>query len=164
MVKQRAPEHSGRVIGLIADTHGQIRSECAKAMAGVDLILHAGDVGGTHVLAELERIAPVRAVYGNTDVLASGLPASLELDVDGVSIHVSHGHELGSPTPARLVQRYGADVIVYGHTHRALVERIGRQLIVNPGAAGPARFRLVPSVGRLVVRDGEATVDLVALV
>jgi putative phosphoesterase len=152
------------VIGLIADTHGQVRPECARALTGVELILHAGDVGGAHVLEELGRIAPVRAVCGNTDLLTSGLPAAVDLEVDGVSIHVSHGHELGAPTPTRLVERYGADVVVYGHTHRALVERIGRQLIVNPGAAGPARFRFVPSVARLVIADGAATVDLVALV
>lgn len=153
-----------RVIGLIADTHGRVRPECARALAGVELILHAGDVGGAHVIEELGRIAPVRAVCGNTDLLSSGLPASVDLEVDGLSVHVSHGHELGAPTPTRLVERYGADVIVYGHTHRTRVERIGRQLIVNPGAAGPARFHFVPSVARLVIAGGEASVDLVALV
>lgn len=151
-------------VGLIADTHGRVRPECARALAGVELILHAGDVGGAHVLDELGRIAPVRAVYGNTDVFGEGLPATLDLEVGGVSLHVSHGHELGMPTPARLVQRYGADVIVFGHTHRALVERIGRQLVINPGAAGPARFHFVPSVARLTVEDGAANVEVVALV
>jgi putative phosphoesterase len=152
-----------RIIGLISDTHGQVRAACAQALAGVELILHAGDVGGAHVLEALEQIAPVRAVHGNTDVFGAGLPASLHVDVGGLSIHVSHGHELGSPTPATLAARYGADVIVYGHTHRALVERIGRHLVVNPGAAGPTRFRLVPSAARLVIEDGQARVEIVPL-
>jgi putative phosphoesterase len=83
------------------------------------------------------------------------------LDVEGVSIHVSHGHELGSPTPERLVQQYGADVLVFGHTHRALVRRLGRQLVVNPGAAGPRRFDVRPSVARLRVNGTETTVEIV---
>lgn len=154
-----------RDIGLISDTHGLVRPEVFTALAGVDLILHAGDVGGGHVLDELGRIAPVQAVGGNTDIAPDPrLQARVSVLVDGVRIHVSHGHELGAPTPAGLVTRYDADVIVYGHTHRALVERIGRQLVVNPGAAGPGRFRLVPSVARLVIAHGAADVRVVALV
>ena len=68
------------------------------------------------------------------------------------------------PSPLGLVNRYDADVIVYGHTHRARVERIGRQLVVNPGAAGPGRFRLVPSVGRLTIENGEADAEILAIV
>ena len=152
------------VVRLVSDTHGLVRPECLRALAGVDLILHAGDVGGDDVIATLRTVAPVHAVHGNTDPLIGGLPATVSLDVGGVSIHVSHGNELGAPTPARLVQRYGADVIVFGHTHRAVIERIGRQLVVNPGAAGPARFRLVPSIARLVVEGGAADASIVALV
>ncbi len=153
------------MIGLIADTHGLVRPTCLTALRGCELILHSGDVGGPSVLATLAEIAPVRAVRGNVDPLADPeLADALDLVVGGLSIHVSHGHELGSPTPVRLVERYGADVIVYGHTHRAVVERIGRQLVVNPGAAGAARFHLVPSVARLTIAGGGATVDLVPLV
>jgi putative phosphoesterase len=141
-----------------------VRRECLSALRGVDVILHAGDVGGAHVLEELARVAPVRAVSGNVDALTSGLPATLELEVGGLTVHVSHGHELGVPRPTGLVQRYGADIIVYGHTHRALVEWVGRQLVVNPGAAGPARFHLVPSVAWLRIAGGEADVELRALV
>src|SRR5512132_1554661 len=89
-------------VGLISDTHGLVRPEVHTALAGVELILHAGDVGDDAILDELETIAPVRAVYGNTD--APGRPRlreSLALVLGGVRIHVSHGHELGSPTPAR---------------------------------------------------------------
>jgi putative phosphoesterase len=153
------------VIGLIADTHGLVRPEALTALAGVDAILHAGDVGGSHVIAALADLAIVHAVRGNVDPAnAPGLVPQLDLVFDGVSVHVSHGHELGSPTPLRLAERYDADVIVYGHTHRPLIERIGRQLIVNPGAAGPARFHLVPSVARLTIRDGDVQADLLALV
>jgi putative phosphoesterase len=152
-------------IGLISDTHGLMRPEALSALDGVDVILHAGDVGGTHVIDALQHIAPVHAVFGNVDPSsAPGLSARVDLDLDGVSIHVSHGHELGSPTPVKLVERYDADVIVFGHTHRPLIERIGRQLIVNPGAAGPARFHLTPSVGLLVISNSECEPRLLPLV
>jgi putative phosphoesterase len=153
-----------RLIGLIADTHGVVRADVHTALAGVEVILHAGDVGGQDILDELALIAPVRAVYGNTD--PAGDPAlveSLVYAVDGLDIHVSHGHEVGSPNPARLAARYPQPVIVYGHTHRPLVTRLGDQLIVNPGAAGPRRFDLVPSVARLTIDDGRAEVELVPL-
>ena len=152
------------LIGLISDTHGMVRPQVHDALAGVELILHAGDVGSDEILDELETIAPVRAVYGNTD--APGRPRlaeSIDLVLGGVSVHVSHGHEVGSPTPARLVERYAADVIVYGHTHRQLITRVGAQLVVNPGAAGARRFRLEPSVALLSIKDGLVDVELVPL-
>ena len=152
------------VIGLISDTHGLLRSEVFEALAGVDLILHAGDVGGHSILVELAAIAPVRAVYGNTDTPGDpSLAASVNLDVEGVSIHVSHGHELGSPTPEKLLNRYDADVLVFGHTHRPLIERSGTRLVVNPGAAGPKRFNLKPSVAKMRVEQGDVTVEIVWL-
>ena len=151
------------VIGLISDTHGLVRASVFDALAGVELILHAGDVGAG-VLEELAAIAPVRAVYGNTD--APGDPAlaeSIETTLGGLSIHVSHGHEVGRPSPERLAAVYGADVIVYGHTHRQRIERVGERLVVNPGAAGPRRFDLVASVARLTIHDGVADVELISL-
>ena len=151
-------------IGLISDTHGLVRAEVFDALAGVELILHAGDVGGDDVLDALEAIAPVRAVYGNTD--PPGWPRLKQEIVHragGLTVHVSHGHELGSPTPAKLLARYAADVLVYGHTHRQLVTRAGGRLVVNPGAAGPRRFDVVPSVARLVIAGGEATVEVIPL-
>jgi len=78
-------------------------------------------------------------------------------------VHVSHGHEVGSPTPAKLAARYDADVVVFGHTHRPLVSRLGNQLFVNPGAAGPQRFNLTPSVARLTIVRGNAEVEIVAI-
>lgn len=150
------PAHgtSPRRIGLISDTHGQVRTRVHQALAGVELILHAGDVGDSDVLMELELIAPVRAVFGNTDIPGDPqLSAEITLEIDGITIHVSHGHELGSPTPQALLERYPQDVLVYGHTHRQLVTQAGGRLVVNPGAAGPARFNLVPSVAILTLGD-----------
>lgn len=141
------------IIGLISDTHGLMRPEALRAFEGVDLILHAGDVGRSAVLDALRGIAPVHAVAGNVDVPGHGLPLVVDLELEGVRVHVSHGHETGSPTPERLVSRYDADVIVYGHTHRALMRRTGTALVVNPGAAGPVRFRLAPSVALLDIPE-----------
>lgn len=149
------------VVGLISDTHGLVRAEVHTALAGVERILHAGDVGGDEILDELELIAPVAAVYGNTDRPGDPrLREALDIEIGGLRVHVSHGHEVGSPTPERLAARYDADVIVYGHTHRQRVERVGERLVVNPGAAGPRRFDLVPCVAILTVGDGRAAVEL----
>ena len=153
-----------REIGLISDTHGLLRPDVHAALAGVKLILHAGDVGGEEILDELALIAPVRAVYGNTDPSDHpGLVEAIDLTIDGVRIHVSHGHEVRRPTPALLAATYAADVIVYGHTHRQLVQQVGDVLVVNPGAAGARRFDLEPSVARLRIADGRANVTIVLL-
>lgn len=151
------------LVGLISDTHGILRAEALAALAGADLILHAGDVGARSVLQELQGMAPVKAVHGNVDEPALELPAELELSLEGATVHVSHGHEIGSPTPAALVRRYKADVIVYGHTHRPLIERAGTTLVVNPGAAGPRRFNLQPSIAVLTLTDRTAHAKLIYL-
>lgn len=151
-------------LGLISDTHGLVRSGVHDALTGVALILHAGDVGGQEILDELGLIAPVRAVFGNTDPEDSpGLVPELVLTIGGLKVHVSHGHEVGSPTPVKLAERYDADVIVYGHTHRQLVTRIGGRLVINPGAAGPRRFNLRPSVARLTISERKAEVEIVEI-
>jgi putative phosphoesterase len=154
---------AARVIGLISDTHGLVRPAVFGALDGVELILHAGDVGES-VLEELAAIAPIEAVYGNTDPTDDPrLAQSIERTVDGVRIHVSHGHELGSPTPERLLAKYDADVIVYGHTHQQKVVETNGRLVVNPGAAGQRRFKLKPSVGILTIDGGVARVEIVEL-
>jgi hypothetical protein len=143
------------LIGLVSDTHGLVRPAIFDALSGVELILHAGDVGGPGVLEELRAIAPVQAVYGNVDAPDDpNLSASIEWVADGMRIHVSHGHELGIPSLESLLARYDADVIVYGHTHKALVHRPGARLVVNPGAAGPKRFNIRPSVAVLTTAPG----------
>jgi uncharacterized protein len=152
-----------RVIGLISDTHGLVRPGIAAAFAGVDRILHAGDVGDG-VLAALSQLAPVDAVSGNVDDPADpALKRERSLTVDGVTIHVSHGHELGRPTPDLLLARYNGDVLVFGHTHKAVVVKAGGRLVVNPGAAGPRRFDLQPSVARLTIDHGVADVEIISL-
>lgn len=152
------------LIGLVSDTHGLVRAELHTALAGVELILHAGDVGGDDVLDELGLIAPVLAVYGNTDMPGDPrLVSAIDREFDGVTVHVSHGHEVGSPTPEKLLARYPAQVIVYGHTHRQLVSHADGRLVVNPGAAGARRFRLEPSVGLLRLDGDRVTVEIVEL-
>ena len=151
------------LIGLISDTHGLVRPEVFGALNGVELILHAGDVG-EGVLEELAAIAPVEAVRGNTDLVDDPrLAQSIERAIGGVRIHVSHGHELGGPTPERLLAKYDADVIVYGHTHQQKVVVLNNRLVVNPGAAGQRRFKLKPSVGILTIDGGVARVEIVEL-
>lgn len=152
------------MIGLVSDTHGMVRASLFEALAGVERILHAGDVGPDDVLHDLESIAPVSAVFGNTDQPNNArLSQELVLEIGGVSVHVSHGHELGSPTPAKLLAAYPQRVLVYGHTHRQLITEVDGRIVINPGAAGARRFDLLPSVAILVIDDGAASVSLIAL-
>jgi putative phosphoesterase len=151
-------------VGLISDTHGLLRPEVHAVFAGVSRILHAGDVCADDILDELGVIAPTQAVYGNCDdPFDPRLREALDVTIGGVRIHVQHGHELGRPRPAQVAAAYDADVCVYGHTHRQLVERVDGRLIVNPGAAGPRRFDLEPCVAILTIADGAATVELIPL-
>ncbi len=152
------------VIGLIADTHGLLRPEAVAALEGVELILHAGDVGSRDVLVELGLVAPVLAVYGNVDdPFTPELDEQRYVDVGGWSLLVTHGHLLRRLSPDALLRQYDAQVVIYGHTHRALVHRAGGRLVVNPGAAGPRRFDIVPSVARLTLTPHEADVEIIPL-
>jgi uncharacterized protein len=146
-------------IGLISDTHGRLRPGVFDAFAGVELILHAGDVGPLDLLAELEAIAPVHAVIGNTDgfELRSRAQDVFELQLAGHLVVLLHGHTLGSPTPELLRAAHPeADVIIYGHTHRQRIDILDGCVIVNPGAAGPARFNLQPAVAILTLEEGQS--------
>jgi putative phosphoesterase len=109
------------------------------------------------VLKALRAIAPVRAVFGNVDDPHDpSLERTIDLTVGRWRVHVSHGHEVGRPTPEVLLRRYPGDILIYGHTHRALVHRDGGRLVINPGAAGPRRFNLKPSVAILrLEKDAE---------
>jgi uncharacterized protein len=141
-----------------------LRPEVFKVFEGVDWILHAGDVGDDDILDELETIAPVLAVRGNTDWIDNPrLPAERHLVISGVAVHLSHGHEVGAK-PITLLAAYGdADVIIYGHTHRELITQVEGHLIVNPGAAGARRFDLMPCVGIMTIENEKATVELIRL-
>ncbi len=145
-------------LGLIADTHGLVRPAVHDLFSRVDVIVHAGDVGGAEILDELELLAPVTAVYGNVDggTLRHRLKRVAELEVDGFQIVVTHGDQFGSPNPAKLKAAFPrADVIVFGHTHRALIESLEDfTVVVNPGAAGPPRFGAKPSVAIMETEAG----------
>jgi hypothetical protein len=109
-------------------------------------------------------IAPIDAVYGNTDPTDDPrLQQSIERTIGGLRVHVSHGHELGSPTPERLLAKYDADIIVYGHTHEQKIVESNGRLVVNPGAAGARRFKLRPSVAMLTIERGVASIRIVEL-
>ncbi len=124
----------------------------------VDHILHAGDVGAAQILVELAAIAPVTAVYGNVDgpELRARLPQVATLELDGFAIVVTHGDQIGHPTPATLHEAFPrAEIIVYGHTHQPLLELVDRTVtVMNPGGAGQARFGIRPSVGILELEAG----------
>jgi putative phosphoesterase len=145
-------------IGVIADTHGLLRPEVFEVFREVDHILHAGDVGPTSILDELGTIAPVTAVYGNTDgsEVRARLPAIATVELDGFTIVVTHGDKLGSPTPELLQAEFpDAEIIVYGHTHRPLLTLVDDVVtVMNPGGAGPRRFDLPASVGILELEPG----------
>lgn len=155
------------LIGLISDTHGLLRPEVFTAFEEVEHILHAGDVGDPDILVELAAIAPVTAVWGNVDhgELRRRLPEVARVELAGQSIVVVHGQQFGSPSPARVAAAYpGADIVVFGHSHEPVVERLGEVLAVNPGSAGPARFSLPVTVALATVGPEGVRVDLVDLV
>jgi len=145
-------------LGLIADTHGKVRAEVHEVFRKVDLILHAGDLGGADVLEELELLAPVAAVYGNVDsaIMKRRLPRVARLEVDDLRFVVTHGDQLNSREPEALKEAFpDADVIVFGHTHRPLIKNLPDfSVVINPGAAGPGRFHLKPSVVILETEPG----------
>ncbi|HJV87393.1 MAG TPA: metallophosphoesterase family protein [Noviherbaspirillum sp.] len=148
-------------IGLIADTHGLLRPEALLALKGVDLIIHAGDICDAKVLQTLREIAPVVAVRGNNDrgAWAEALAERETLDIGGVKIHVVHDIADLDLDP----KSAGIDVIISGHSHRPSVKREGGVQYVNPGSAGPRRFKLPISLGFLHIKDGSARIELQAL-
>lgn len=145
-------------LGIISDTHGLLRPEVFDIFAEVDHILHAGDIGPPDLLTELETLAPVTAVYGNTDGwdIRSRVPQVASLRLDGFDIVVTHGDQFGSPTPEKLNAAFPeAEILIYGHTHRPLLTTVDVVVtVMNPGGAGPKRFDLPPSVGIMELEAG----------
>jgi len=145
-------------LGVISDTHGMLRPEVFTVFREVDHILHGGDVGTLDVLVELQTLAQVTAVYGNSDDLAirAKLPQVAEVELEGFRIVVTHGDQLGTPTPAKLRAAFpAAEIIIYGHSHRPLLELVDRTVtVMNPGGAGAPRFGIPPSVGILELEPG----------
>lgn len=139
-------------IGLISDTHGLLRHEAIQALAGVEQIIHAGDIGSAEIIERLRAIAPVHAVRGNNDEgpWAAALPLGLALQWVGVRIQVLHDVKELEADPAVA----GFQAVVAGHSHKPGVIERGGVLFVNPGSAGPRRFKLPVTVGYLILADG----------
>ncbi|HUH12650.1 MAG TPA: metallophosphoesterase family protein [Longimicrobiales bacterium] len=154
-------------VGVVSDTHGLLRAQVLERLEGVHHILHAGDVGGPHILDELEALAPVSAVWGNTDgfEVRARVREEARLELAGRRLVVLHGHQLGSPAPAGLRARYpDADLVVYGHTHQPLVDREGTPVTLNPGSVGRARFDLPVSLAVVTLtRHAEMEIELIRL-
>ena len=145
-------------LGVISDTHGMLRPEVFDVFREVDHILHGGDIGEWDLIVELQAIAPVTAVYGNTDSfdIRSRVPQVAEIELDGFPIVVTHGDQFGSPNPAKLHDAFpNADIIIFGHSHKPLLELIDKTVtVMNPGGAGAPRFGIPPSVGILELEAG----------
>ncbi|HYR85274.1 MAG TPA: metallophosphoesterase family protein [Terriglobia bacterium] len=149
------------MIGLISDTHGLVRPEVLPVFAGATLIIHAGDIGSSEVLKELKSIAPVIAVRGNNDKggWASGIPETEVIKLGNVSIYVLHDLKEIKVSP----RAAGFQVVVSGHSHRPLIEKRESVLYVNPGSAGPRRFKLPVTVARLTIEGASIDGELVEL-
>ncbi|HUN89000.1 MAG TPA: metallophosphoesterase family protein [Terriglobales bacterium] len=146
-------------VGVISDTHGLLRPEAVAALRGVDAILHAGDIGAPEVLAELEKIAPVYAIRGNVDVepWAKPIPVTRTVELAGRKFHLIHNRAEPKTPPQ------GVAAVIFGHSHQPLIEHTGEILYFNPGSAGPRRFRLPISIGRIRIDNGALQPELIPL-
>ena len=150
------------LIGVISDTHGLLRPEALKALEGVELIIHAGDIGDPKILRRLERLAPVHAVRGNTDRgdWAAGLPQTRVVEVGGVHLYVLHELFCLDLDPAAA----GLAAVIYGHSHRPHLEPKNGVLFLNPGSAGPRRFTLPVSLALLKIDGNSLEPQLIDLI
>jgi len=149
------------IVGVISDTHGLLRPEAIAALRGSEAIIHAGDVGREEILRVLKQIAPLTVVRGNIDTSpwARKLPATDVLEIAGASIYVLHNIDELDLDPSA----GGFSAVIFGHSHRPLMENRKGVLFFNPGSAGPRRFNLPISVGRLIVENGRLMPELVEL-
>lgn len=148
-------------VGLIADTHGLLRPQALEALAGSDFILHAGDIGKPEILDVLRELAPLAVVRGNNDDVpwADDIPERVTLTLGGIDIHMLHIlPELDLVAAGDQVR-----VVVSGHSHKPLIEERDGVLYINPGSAGPRRFRLPISVGRLTLDAGQIQAEILEL-
>jgi putative phosphoesterase len=148
-------------IGVISDTHGLLRPQVLKALDGVDLIIHAGDIGDPLILHHLERIAPVQAVRGNTDRgdWAADLPLTRVVEVGDVLLYVLHELFNLDLDPAAA----GFAAVIFGHSHSPHLEHQNGVLFLNPGSAGPRRFTLPVTLARLRVQDASLSAQVIEL-
>lgn len=148
-------------IGVISDTHGLLRPEALAALEGSDRIIHAGDVGDPEILDRLAQIASVTAVRGNVDhgAWVKDTPDTQILEIDGASIYILHILEKLDVKP----EAAGIDAVIYGHSHVPKQETKNGVLYFNPGSAGPKRFNLPVSIGKLVVEGGKIHGEILRL-
>jgi putative phosphoesterase len=158
----RNPRSSATRIGLISDTHNLVRPEALQYLAGCDAIIHAGDICNQAVLDALAQIAPVTAVRGNNDIgePVASLPTRAKLTIQQVTILVVHDIADVGDDP----RREGIDVVVTGHSHKPAISERDGVLFVNPGSAGPRRFKLPISAGMLIVEGAHASATFDSLV
>jgi uncharacterized protein len=149
------------LIGVISDTHGLLRPEAVKALEGVELIIHAGDIGNRRILRKLERIAPVHAVRGNTDRgdWAAYLPHTRVVEVGGAHLYVLHELFTLDLDPAAA----GINAVIFGHSHEPHMQRQNGVLYLNPGSAGPRRFTLPVTLARIKLQGISLYPELVEL-
>jgi|SRR5688572_23007642 len=159
--KQRSFALEKGRIGLISDTHGLVRPEALKALAGVELIVHAGDIGKPEVLDCLQAIAPLAAIKGNNDTApwARRIPEILDLHVKDRTLRVIHNIRDSEPN----LRAAGIDVVISGHSHKPSVQTRDNVLFVNPGSAGPRRFKLPVTVGLLDLGLAEVKAEIIRL-
>lgn len=148
-------------IGVISDTHGLLRPEVLPALAGVDHILHAGDVGEIDILATLRTIAPTTAIRGNidTDGPCALLPATEALELGGCLLYMLHSIADLDISP----HAAGFKMVVYGHSHQPVIEHRQDVLFLNPGSCGPRRFRLPITLAIVTIQDGQPTAEIISL-
>jgi len=149
------------IIGVISDTHGKLRPEAVKALHGSNLIIHAGDIGSSDIVPELRRIAPVVAIRGNIDFgdVADEFPATTVAEIDGQSLYVLHNLRALDLNP----KAAGFSAVISGHSHQPEFYFQDGVLYFNPGSAGPRRFSLPISLGKIVIRDGELFPEIIEL-
>ena len=147
------------IIGVISDTHGLLRPEAIAALRDVDTILHAGDIGAPEVLRELQKIAPVYAIRGNVDVepWAKAIPVTQNVELAGQNFHLIHKRGELKKVPADVA------AVIFGHSHQPTIEDRDGVLFFNPGSAGPRRFRLPISLGKIRIEDGVLRPELIPL-
>ncbi len=155
------PGSTQMLIGVISDTHGLLRDEAIEALRGVDRIIHAGDIGAPDILRKLETIAPVTAIRGNVDreAWALSLPESEVLDADGLLIYVLHDLARLDLKP----EAAGFSAVISGHSHVPKVESRNGVLYMNPGSAGPRRFKLPVTVGKLFLENSRLRGEVISL-
>jgi len=160
-VRTPAPTRAVAIIGVISDTHGLLRPEAVAAVRGSDYIIHAGDIGDASILKKLAEVAPVTAIRGNVDraAWARKIPVTNVLEAGGITIYVLHNVQELDLKP----EAAGFAVVVYGHSHVPKQETKNGVLYFNPGSAGPRRFRLPVTTGRLKIQDGRVSGEIVEI-